>query len=90
MSEAKKYDKSYKEQSVKLALEIEVKRASEELKVPYGTLYGWVRQRTATWTSRSAHRKRNEPGGGDPSAAKRGKAAEQGKQSASGGKGFFE
>ena len=37
MSEAKKYDKSYKEQSVKLALEIEVKRASEELKVPYGT-----------------------------------------------------
>ena len=42
MSEAKKYDKSYKEQSVKLALEIEVKRASEELKVPYGTLYGWV------------------------------------------------
>ena len=42
LSEAKKYDKSYKEQSVKLALEIEVKRASEELKVPYGTLYGWV------------------------------------------------
>ena len=42
MSEAKKYDRSYKEQSVKLALEIGVKRASEELKVPYGTLYGWV------------------------------------------------
>ena len=41
MSEAKKYDRSYKEQSVKLALEIGVKRASEELKVPYGTLYGW-------------------------------------------------
>ena len=32
MSEAKKYDRSYKEQSVKLALEIGVKRASEELK----------------------------------------------------------
>ena len=31
MSEAKKYDRSYKEQSVKLALEIGVKRASEEL-----------------------------------------------------------
>ena len=30
MSEAKKYDRSYKEQSVKLALEIGVKRASEE------------------------------------------------------------
>ena len=42
MSEAKKYDKSYKEQSVKPALEIGVKRASEELKIPYGTLYGWV------------------------------------------------
>ena len=40
MSEAKKYDRSYKEQSVKLALEIRVKRASKEL--PYGTLYGWV------------------------------------------------
>ena len=42
MSEAKKYDRSYKEQSVKLALEIGVKRASEELKVPYRTLYGCV------------------------------------------------
>ena len=42
MSEAKKYDRSYKDQSVKLALEIGVKRASEELKIPYGTLYGWV------------------------------------------------
>ena len=38
MSGAKKYDRSYKEQSVKLALEIGVKRASEELKIPYG----WV------------------------------------------------
>ena len=42
MSELKKYDRSYKEQSVKLALEIGVKRAGEDLKVPYGTLYGWV------------------------------------------------
>ena len=42
MSEANKYDRSYNEQSVKLALEIGVKRASEELKVPYGTLYEWV------------------------------------------------
>ena len=40
----KKYDRSYKEQSVKLALEIGVKRASEELKVPYGTLYGWIQK----------------------------------------------
>ena len=42
MSEAKKYDRSYKEQSVKPAMEIGVKRAGEELKIPYGTLYGWV------------------------------------------------
>ena len=42
MSEAKKYDRSYKEQSVKPALKIRVKRAGEELKVPYGALYGWV------------------------------------------------
>ena len=42
MSEAKKYDRSYKEQSVKPAPETGVKRAGEELKVPYGTLYGWV------------------------------------------------
>ena len=34
MSEAKKYDRSYKEQSVKPVLEIGLKRAGEELKVP--------------------------------------------------------
>ena len=34
MSEAKKYDRSYKEQSVKLALEVGVMRACEELMVP--------------------------------------------------------
>ena len=42
MSEAKQYDKSYKEQAVKLAGQIGVKKASKELKVPYGTIYGWV------------------------------------------------
>ena len=79
MSEAKKYDRSYKEQSVKLALEIGVKRASEELKVPYGTLYGWVQaaKNGALDIEERTPRKRNEPGGGDPAAAKRGKAAEQ-------------
>ena len=54
MSEANKYDRSYKEQSVKLALEIWVKRAGEELK--YRTEHctdGCRRQRTATWTLRS-------------------------------------
>ena len=42
MSEGKQYDKNYKEQAVKLAGQIGVKKASDELKVPYGTLYGWV------------------------------------------------
>ena len=42
MSEAKQYDKNYKEQVVKLAGQIGVKKASAELKVPYGTIYGWV------------------------------------------------
>ena len=42
MSEAKKYDKSYKEQAVKLVSQIGTKKASDELKVPYGTLYRWV------------------------------------------------
>ena len=43
MSTGKVYDIEYKVQSVKLANEIGTKRASEELKVPYGTLYGWIR-----------------------------------------------
>ena len=42
ISEAKKYDRSYKEQSVKPALEIGLKRTGEGLKIAYGTLYGWV------------------------------------------------
>ena len=50
MSEAKKYDRSYKEQSVKLALEIGVKRASEDR--TERCMDGCRRQRTATWTLR--------------------------------------
>ena len=45
MSEVKNYDMSYKEQSVKLALEVGVKRASDE----YHTercMGGYRRQRT--------------------------------------------
>ena len=42
MSKAKQYDKSYKEQAVKLDGQIGTKKASDELKVSYGTLYGWV------------------------------------------------
>ena len=43
MAEAKSYDRSYKEQAVKLAGKIGNKKASEELSVPYGTLYGWIK-----------------------------------------------
>jgi len=43
MAEVKSYDKSYKEQAVKLAGKIGNKKASDELGVPYSTLYGWVR-----------------------------------------------
>ena len=42
MSEAKQYDKSYNEQAVKLAGQIGTKKANDELKVLYGTVYGWV------------------------------------------------
>ena len=38
MAEAKNYDKSYKEQAIKLAKEIGNKKASNELRVPYSTL----------------------------------------------------
>lgn len=41
MGQAKQYDKEYKEQAVKLAEEKDCKAASDELGVPYGTLYGW-------------------------------------------------
>ena len=43
MAEAKSYDKSYKEQAVKLASKIGNKKASDELRVPYSTLYGWIK-----------------------------------------------
>ena len=47
MAEAKSYDKAYKEQAVKLAKEIGSKKASNELGVPYGTLYGWIKTATS-------------------------------------------
>ena len=43
MAEAKSYDKSYKEQAIKLAKEIGNKKASNELGLPYSTLYGWIK-----------------------------------------------
>lgn len=40
---SKQYDEQYKEQAVKLAKEIGNKKAADELGVPYGTLYGWIK-----------------------------------------------
>ena len=58
MSEAKQYDKSYKEQAVKLAGQIGTKKASDELKVPYGRYTGGYRQRKkANWTWKKERRK---------------------------------
>ena len=37
------YDKSFKEEAVRLSEEIGVKKASEQLGVPYYTLTGWRR-----------------------------------------------
>ena len=43
MAEAKSYDRGYKEQAVRLAKEIGNKKASDELGVPYSTLYVWIK-----------------------------------------------
>lgn len=42
MAEQKKYDNEYKIQAVKLAKEIGTTKASSELGIPKGTLYGWL------------------------------------------------
>lgn len=44
MAEQKKYDKEYKVEAIKLTRESGKKKASEELGLPIGMLYGWVRQ----------------------------------------------
>lgn len=43
MSSVRRYTKEYKLEALKLVNEIGAKRASEELKIPYGTLYDWVK-----------------------------------------------
>ena len=43
MGTIRQYDKAYKEQAVKLASEKGCKGASEELGIPYDTLYGWIK-----------------------------------------------
>lgn len=39
------YDKAYKEEAVKLSDEIGVKRAADQLGIPYYTLSGWRQKR---------------------------------------------
>lgn len=44
MTGQKRYEKSFKEQAIKLANEIGISRASEKLSVPKSTLAGWIRK----------------------------------------------
>lgn len=44
MDKARKYEAEYKKEAVKLAKEVGAKKASEELKIPYGTLYDWIKK----------------------------------------------
>ena len=41
----KRYDKSFREQALKLSYEVGVKKAAEQLGVIYGTLAGWRKHR---------------------------------------------
>ena len=41
MGEIRQYEKEHKVQSVKLAKEIGIRKAAEDLGIPYNTLYGW-------------------------------------------------
>ena len=44
MGQSKQYDREYKEEAIKLVEEKGCKNASEELGIPYNTLYGWVKE----------------------------------------------
>ncbi len=41
MGQNRQYDQEYKVQAVKLAKEIGVQKAAQDLGIPYNTLYGW-------------------------------------------------
>ena len=44
MGQAKKYEREYKEEAMKLVEEKGCKKASEELGISYHTLYDWIKQ----------------------------------------------
>lgn len=44
MGQGKQYGREYKEEALKLVEEKGCKNASEELGIPYYTLYGWIKE----------------------------------------------
>ena len=44
MDKSRTYGAEYKKEAVKLAKEVGAKKASESLKIPYGTLYDWIKK----------------------------------------------
>ncbi len=44
MGQVKQYSREYKEEAIRLADEKGCKNASDELGIPYNTLYGWVKE----------------------------------------------
>lgn len=47
MGQGKQYGREYKEEALKLVEEKGCKNASEELGIPYYTLYGWIKEARA-------------------------------------------
>ena len=46
MDKSRTYEAEYKKEAVKLVKEVGARKASESLKIPYGTLYDWIKKRT--------------------------------------------
>ena len=44
MDKPRAYEAEYKKEAVKLAKEVGARKASESLKIPYGTLYDWIKK----------------------------------------------
>ena len=44
MDKPRTYEAEYKKEAVKLAKEVSARKASESLKIPYGTLYDWIKK----------------------------------------------
>ena len=44
MDKPRTYEAEYKKEAVKLVKEVGARKASESLKIPYGTLYDWIKK----------------------------------------------